>query len=403
MTTVYPAHITWPAMIICTLVIVVRYAYFNRANYETALTNALTTLVISNFLRERGVQDFLAAKGILSTITANQLSLVMVAFTACELMGFAASWAQPEQGPAPWDNTKRRVAALAVAIGFFAAATPARNAGQSLEAFGGWWSFLALTILCSILIPMAAMLLQLALHVYSHPDARKHERIFGVAAVSVSVFSGLASLEAPISAFVGLIGWYDTSGYSAWIHERNVFVEMVGLGALECVPILLWLRSTAGMDSTSRSWRRLQPLLQDVTRAAPDAVFTPVKAATHRKKTVLDLHQTVVQLRDGILYLRNWSDDAHVAQLIDFLPAPSPPDDDAARAALRLACAMGHKAAGAAPGFDTDTDHQPSGSSDLLSESREMLRLARWWPHAKRLLAEHPCQQLRPLTPTDEH
>jgi hypothetical protein len=143
-----------------------------------------------------------------------------------------------------------------------------------------------------------------------------------------------------------------------------------------------------------------------MTEDAPASAFELRHPNTRRQKTPLDLHQTTVQIRDAILQLRGYFHDIAPSQADLFVQRYSIPthQHDAALAALQLANAIHTKAAGASPTPVDTTVILQSRSTNLEQETAELLRLARWWPHALQdahpstnAMSEKRCPPILPL------
>jgi hypothetical protein len=142
-----------------------------------------------------------------------------------------------------------------------------------------------------------------------------------------------------------------------------------------------------GLDPISRSWCKLQPLRRTMRTIVPESVFALDDDEPGRRKTELQLHQTVVEIRDAILGLRAYFRELPDCDRIRFLDEPNAVparDHDAAIAALRLAHAARTKAAGVTPEpLDIDSALTvASRAATLQQEAAELMTLAKWWPAA---------------------
>lgn len=390
MTTSVPAYLTWPLVVFMVIVVAVRYLFFNSSGYENYLNHTLALMVASNLLREHAIERVLADHGILSITAAQQLSLAVMIFAAAEFLGFVTLWSALSPDQTRRRHRYHRAAAAVLAIGFLLAATPARRAGQTLEQFGGWSSVLAWTLLTSIFIALAYRLLRMAINELLRPDAKPRERLLAAGGFVIGIAVGSTSIDAVILSALQQLGWLDTVAFRLNLHGSNIFWETVGVSIIAAVPAAKALTARIGLDPTSRHWRQLQPLRAAMTEAVPASAFELRHPNTRRQKTPLDLHQTTVQIRDAILQLRGYFHDVAPSQADLFVQRYSIPTHqrDAALAALQLANAIHTKAAGASPTPVDTTVILQSRSTNLEQETAELLRLARWWPHA--LQDAHP-------------
>ena len=148
------------------------------------------------------------------------------------------------------------------------------------------------------------------------------------------------------------------------------------------------LLGSLGLDPISRSWCKLQPLRQAMRTVVPECVFDFDDDEPGRRKSELQLHQTVVEIRDAIVRLRPYFREVPDQDRIRFLDEPNAVparDHDAAIAALRLAHAARAKAAGIMlEPLDVDSALIASRAATLEQEAAELVTLAKWWPAAYR-------------------
>jgi hypothetical protein len=168
---------------------------------------------------------------------------------------------------------------------------------------------------------------------------------------------------------------------------------ILGVFATAAVPLATKLLRSLGLDGTSRSWYKLQPLRQVLRASVPESAFEIDDDESGRRKSELQLHHTVVEIRDAILGLRPYFREIPDDDLIRFLAKPnSVParEHDAAIAALRLADAARAKAPGVTPKL-VDIDSGlivVSRAATLRQEAAELVTLAKWWPAATEHLVE---------------
>lgn len=391
MTTSVPPQITWPLLVFMVLVVLIRYAFFRSSQYETYFNHTLALMVTSNLLRERAIENLLADHGILTVTAAQQLSLVAMIFAAAEFMGFLALWSQlpPEQLRRRHRN--HRIGAAVLSAGFLIAATPARQAGQTLEEFGGWYSVLAWALLTSIFIALSYRLLRMGISELLHPEAKVGERFVAVIGLVVGIAVGSTSIDAVILAAVEELGWIHSVQFRTELHGYNIFWETVGVSVLAAVPAARALYAYLGFDSTSRHWRQLQPLRTSMTEAVPASAFELRTPSGRRRKTSLEIHQTTVQIRDAILQLRGYFQDLDPEVKDQFMSRYSVPaaQREPATTALQLAYAVSAKDSGARPVPLDSAAVLESRTANLEEETSELLRLAEWWPKAQLAVHHH--------------
>ena len=154
---------------------------------------------------------------------------------------------------------------------------------------------------------------------------------------------------------------------------------------MAAIPCARALSAVAGFDPISRCWRQLQPLRSDLTTAVPASAFELAESSPQRRKTVLQLHQTTIEIRDGMLQLRPYFQASSAALTNDFLKSNevSEADVEYAQHAIELAVAIQAKAAGAQPAAIDSGFVVRSRSNNLREEAAELVKLSRWWPQAK--------------------
>ncbi|WP_052915541.1 DUF6545 domain-containing protein [Mycobacterium haemophilum] len=181
-------------------------------------------------------------------------------------------------------------------------------------------------------------------------------------------------MQAFVLALTELLGWAMTSAYRLRVHGPN-FVYEAGACVIGAVPVAMKLLAFYGLDPVSRTWSKLQPLQQ----------------------TTLQLHHTVVEIRDAILQLRPYVRDLTSQELGQFLNANSVPaaQRDVATSALYLAHTARAKTAGVTPEPLDVALMVASRATTLDEESTELLKLAKWWP-----VAYAVAEQSAPSDPT---
>jgi hypothetical protein len=278
-----------------------------------------------------------------------------------------------------------RAIAIALAIAFWLAASRARAAGETLEVSGGWDGVLAWTLLVSLLLVLAVRMCQMAYQEITRPEARRQERILASGAGVLGVIIGISSISAPVGAAVDQLGWIETTQTRMTTYGYNFFLEAFGACLIASVPWLRAIIARAGLNATSRHWRRLQPLRAALTAAVPESAFDLKVHTNGRRKTTLELHQTTVQIRDALLRLRPYSHCLDEVAAAAFISGHSVPAAQRAAAleTLQLVHAVRVRAEGASPAELEPGAVVHSRSTNLDQEAGELLRLARWWPAAQ--------------------
>ncbi|QUR68726.1 MAB_1171c family putative transporter [Mycobacterium spongiae] len=393
MTTNVPAHLTWPPLtylgwpllVFMAAVVIVRYIFFNTSQYETFLNHSLAFILAGNLLSEGAVEDFLAYHQILTPTAAQQLAWTAMIFTTAEFMGFITLWSRSSPKETRRRHRYHRIAAIVLAAGFLIAATPARAAGQPLEAFGGWSTVLAWALLAGMLVALSIRLLRMSIKELTRPNAKRQERLIAAGGLAIGITVGTTGIDAVVLAACEELGWIHSIDYRLTVNGYSPFWESVATCLLASVPALLALLARTGLNSTSRHWRQLQPLRNSMADAVPESAFELKAPSSRRQKTLLDLHQTTIQIRDAILQLRAYFPDidpAEANQCYQRYLAPTG-QPEAAHHALQLAHAIHAKSSNVTPTPLDAAAIIKSRSTNLEQETAELLRLAKCWPHAQ--------------------
>lgn len=385
MTSTVPATLAWPLLIFMAAVVVLRYLFFNHSQWERYLNHTLAFMFASNLIRERVIQDALASAGISSVTTTQQISLVLTIFAAAEFLGFLTLWGRLPPQAVSRRQRYHRLAAVLLTAATLLAATPARTAGQPLEVYGGWSSVAAWTLYVLLLCVLAVQLITMCIQELRRPHTLGQERLVAASGIVLGLCIGISSIEAPILAALDELGWVYSRDYRLSLHGFNFFAESVGTFALAALPFVFTAFARAGHDTTSRRWRQLQPLREAMLAAVPEADFELRTPSTSRRKTSLELHQSTVQIRDAILQLRPYFREVPRDTAARFLTKHSVPakHHQDATDTLQLARAVHTKHAGGTASPVDASVVLNSRSTNLYEETAELLRLARWWPHAE--------------------
>jgi hypothetical protein len=395
MTSAIPGIIAWPSILFMALVVASRYLWLNSTAYDRYLNNTLAFMLIVQLLREHQVQRLLDYAALFTVTATQQLSLGMMIPACTEFLGFTSLWSGRSV-----DETRqlyRRYRGLGVVLfaAFIAAATGARRANETLEAYRGWDGAWAWALYLAILVVLSVQLLRMCIAELLRGPTRR-ERFVAAAGIALALLIGFATMEALILPFTNNLGWTDSTAFQLHFHGYNFFFEATGASVLAAVPFVMKLLVRWGLEPVSRNWRKLQPLRESMRAAVPGTAFDlAAPSLSGRRHTLLEVHQSTVEIRDAILQLRPFFTDIPAEQISQYLAANKarPRQRNAATFALRLAFAVQTKAAGAIPASADVSAATASRSTNLEEEISHLLKLARWWPAAC-----HASQQLDVLT-----
>ncbi|WP_433682901.1 MAB_1171c family putative transporter [Nocardia sp. CA-119907] len=384
MTSPIPALITWPVLTGLTLVLAGRWWLLRDSFVDRLINRALAAALCENLLRDAWFEQSLAwlLPGDDSDVVniARQLSLGATLLGISNIYGFAKLWAGAD--PAQTWRRQRRyylVTITATAV-ILIAGTPARRADQLIDQALGWP---AVVVCFAFSLPLGATALLLGR--VSVREMRAvgattwQERALYTAVLGTIVGLGAIAVVYPLGTVISLMtGRPSFDPEMHWEAWSGFLLSAVGAPAVVTVPLISTLLTHIGWDRTGRYCRRLQPMWADVTAAAPEIVLEMRRDHNGRADPAVRLHRMTVEIRDSLLHLKRYSDSP------DDLTATS---SDPRIYARRIAEAIANKAAGHPPSASRFTlRHQiQPGARDLDAELRQLLTLAKAWPHVRGL------------------
>ncbi|WP_131829367.1 DUF6545 domain-containing protein [Mycobacteroides abscessus] len=378
------------------ITLAVRYTWFNQTLYDNYLSNTLTWMLVTQLLREHSVEQLLSKAALMSVTLAQHLSMATMSFIAAEFMGFVALWSHLSPRAAELTSEAaqqarlrqryHRLAALFFAGAFLAVTTRTRVSGQVLELAGGWDNVLAWALFAAMPVTLSAQMTTMCIAEFRRDRATRRERLLSVGAAVIAAIVGINCLVALFLAIFEELGWVHSIDYRLKTHPVYFFLVAAGTMLAAATPCVLALIARLGSDHISRNWRQLQRLRSDMTAAVPGTAFELRGQPAGRRKTLLQLHQTTVEIRDAILQLRPYFRAVDQDVREQFLREHSVPKDqhEDAMFALQLAAAVRAKAAGDTGTTEVDAATTArSHSTNLYEETTELLRVSRWWPQAQ--------------------
>jgi hypothetical protein len=304
-------------------------------------------------------------------------------FACGEFIGFTMLWNRISPEETRRRHRFYRPAAIALSVAFLAVGTRARVAGLPLEVSGGWDAILALSVyLTAVVILVAQLIWMFGSELLKATDNR--ELLLAAAGIFAVVATAAACLEAMVLAVTDQLGWTHTVGFRLRVHGSEFLWIAAIVYLFGAVPLAVRLHSHLGLDRISRTWRTLQPLRLSMAAAAPESSFDLKHDDRRFQKTTLQLHQTVIEIRDAILRLRHYVRNTAPHELAQFLERYSVPANERGSAtnALELAYAAKAKIAGDRPETPDIALVVSSQSTSLYEEAADLLALAKWWTPA---------------------
>ncbi|WP_082972508.1 DUF6545 domain-containing protein [Mycobacterium sp. 1245852.3] len=385
MTATVPGDIAWPLIIFTAIVIVVRCKWFSQSQYEAYFNNTLSLMFLAQLLRESAAERLLSQSALLSVTAAQQLSLGIMILAATEFMGFVSLWSTHSPTETSRRQRHNRIVAAVVFIAFLVAATRARVDGKLLELSGGWDGVLAWGLYAVMLVALSVHLFRMCVKEIRRPDVKRHERLVAAAGMLLAFAIGSITLQAVALELLEELHIVYSANYRLSLHGYIFFWITVAATALAVIPCGMNLIAHYGLDRVSRDYGKLSTFRQHMINAVPEVDFELARQSKGRRKTLLELHQTTVQIRDAILQLRRYLPDIDPVEMTEFFNRHAVPVDQRGEAALalQLAYAAGAKRAGTLATATLDSAVIFSSRPRTLEEeTAELLKISRWWQYA---------------------
>lgn len=383
MTSTVPSIIAWPVITIMVMVLAARFRWCRANLYEIYFNNVMAWLLLGQLLRERQIETVLSRSALMTFTTAQQLSCVAMILACGEFIGFTMLWNRSSPEQTRHSHRYYPLAAVALSVAFVAAGTRARVAGQTFEVSGGWDAVLALSLYLTMIVILVTRLLWMFVSELISATERR-ELLLAAAGILAVVATAAACLEALVLAVSDQLGWTHTVGFRERVHGSEFLWMALVVYLFGAVPLAVRLHSCLGLDGISRTWDRLQPLRLSMTAVVPESSFEIEHDDRRFQKTTLQLHQTVIEIRDAILQLRHYVRETAPQELAHFLQAYAVPPSEhgSATNAFELAHAAKAKAAGHGQKTPDQALFVSSRSTSLREEAADLLALAKWWTPA---------------------
>nr|WP_143545587.1 DUF6545 domain-containing protein [Rhodococcus sp. 06-1059B-a] len=301
MTSSVPVIFSYPIIALAIAVVCGRAIILDRTRSSKRVTAAVLALTGSALLRERDIQDLIAATSNdwLDIQVVRQLSTAFLMLTMVPLVVMGAKWVFGHRSEA-WAGYIYLAAGASAAL-LIVVGSEAREAGQYIDITAGWKTIVYFTVFSVWTAAMATL--------YLYVSVRELKRgLLPPRFVSMFIALGLLSLwgvEETLSILVSavLAGTAHPNAFVHWRVEANefnmIFILLVS-AIYAAVPLMYRLAETLGVDRWSRSFKALTPMWLDLTSACPE-VLLPNRPAdlTSRQR----LHRMCIELRDSLSVL----------------------------------------------------------------------------------------------------
>ncbi len=381
-----PGIIAWPLIVFMTLVLVARYRWFNNNLCARYFNNMLGFMLVAQVLREHLVQNMLVRTSFVSMAGTWQLSAAVLGYSYTELIGFSLLWSGMSEAETRRKHRYYRLAAVLLVAGLLISGTRARRANEPLEFTSGWESLTTLSCLTTMEVVLATRVIWNSLRELRTVSSRR-ERWIALSFLAMGLVAIVIVLQEATLQIFDQLGWTHTAKYRQQSHAGGLFFGLLAPFVIAALPLATKQLGFFGLDPITRSWRKLQPMRQAMRIVVPEYVFDFDDDDPGRRKSQLQLHQTVIEIRDAVVRLRLYFREIPDHDRTRFLDGPNAVpvrDRDAAIASLRLAHAARAKAAGIML-VPLEVDSAlivASRAATLEEEAAELMALAKWWPAA---------------------
>ncbi|MFB8280570.1 MAB_1171c family putative transporter [Nocardia colli] len=377
-TSSWPTVISLPLVLYTWILVVVRFTGFRGSLLNRRVNLALIVLAAASTMREPTLQRWLVELSAGHVTGAELFQYAMV------LMGAAVGFNILTIGAIAGRSYRPVVIhSIAVATALFALmfGTGARSHGVPIENETGW----APMGFWLALLPVTAWLDYLIIRVgitelRKRPDRREALVYSALALVPLMHLIGFGT--APVAVVFLISGEHNIFTDLLTVADREILLYRTAFFAVSMtIPMVLRLVEQLGLDSASRSRKRLLPLWSDLTAVCPEIVY---RDSVPDLGSRFLLHRTVIEIRDCLRILSRYSPgtvsltgDAHAVG--DY--------------ATQLARACAAKSAGVLPSAESLA--APSSAGDVSAEIAELTALAAHWEQA-RTLADLPLRAGHP-------
>ncbi|MGY4102027.1 MAB_1171c family putative transporter [Nocardia sp. R16R-3T] len=388
MTSPIPGIIAWPVLALIALITAGRWWLLRNGDTNRLINRALTAALVGLLLREARVQKLLVV--LLPFDDANvvnvarQLSFGFIVLTVSCIYGIAQLWA----GADPAQTWRRQrtydLVAITASVIVLIAGTPARRADQLIDQAMGWPAVIAWMAFYLPIGATALLVARISVHEMRTADANTtwRERTLYLGVLGIAIVIGLDAASTPILTAAEVIQDKPSTDPEMDTKALTFFIATIWAGGVVAVPLISTVLTLTGWDRTGRYCRRLRPLWRDLTAAVPEIVLELPSGRRGQIEPATRLHRMTVEIRDSLLHLKRYCDSE--AELDDTSQDPH-------TYARRIAKAIDAKQAGQAPVASSSMPRNPAqlGARDLTAELRQLLALAKAWPHARRLTTTH--------------
>ncbi|WP_405162355.1 hypothetical protein OG203_39685 [Nocardia sp. NBC_01499] len=377
-TSSWPTACSLPLVGYVWILVVVRLTAFRTSPLDRHANLALIALTVASTMREPTTQRWIVdlCGGHVSGAFLFQFAMILMG----GVVGFNVLMVATASGRAYRPVLVHGIA-VAGALAALYFGTGARDHGVLIEEETGWAPLGFWLSLLPLIVWLDYLVIRVGVaELRKRSDPRE---VLVYAAISLFPLVHLIGFSsAPVATIFLIHGEHNVFTAMLTLADRDILLYQTALFAIGMtVPMLFRLVARLGLDSASRSRKRLLPLWSDLTAACPEIVY---REPTPDLGSRFLLHRTVIEIRDCLRILSRYIPDA----------ASDTGDTHAVRAyAIQLAHACAAKSAGVPASAEVLA--LPSTAGDVSAETAELTALAAHWNHARTVVnlprrAAHP-------------
>ncbi|ADG98902.1 hypothetical protein Srot_2461 [Segniliparus rotundus DSM 44985] len=374
-----PSAVAWPVLAVFLLIVALRLAWRNTTQFDRYTNIMLCTMVAVQLLADPLFERFVADHAPIGSITVSQFALCLQSSTCAEFLGVTAVMMGRSPAAVRRRHTLHRVGGLAVGAMIFVAGTRARAAGARLEEPLGWDTVVVWALFWVFPVILSVQIFRLCAK--DLPGARENaRRVLVLLNLAVIAFiMSFVCLLAFVLAVLEEFGAAHTVEFRIETHSRNFFWVLLAVLVVMSWACVGDARERLGLDKRGRMRRQLLPLWAELTALFPETVLDPsLRPKKRRRVTDYELNRMVVEIRDSLKQLRQYTRRTPLTERMRFLEDCDGDKDAASTAQLasQLVLALEAKRAGGPKSPPDQRIEIPSTARSLEEETLELLELS---------------------------
>lgn len=389
MTSSIPGFISWPILAFFISVLAFRLRWLGTGFAAHHRNRALIFVAATQVSTEPAVQHLLTASIPATAATASQIPFALLLLVSPELIGFIAMIDNTNPDALTRGYRQYRIATFITIFMLFVIATGPRVRDQPIALSGDNSEVLAALLWSVLSVTAAATILRLLAANFRRPNKTVAERLIVVELVGLAGAICLPGLAIFTLALLDRLQLVNTLQLRETFYSHAIFFALVAVLPLALGPCFVAAQALLHRDNNGRTWRKLQPLWDDLTTAYPDTILNP-PPQRFQPVTDFQLHRIIIEIRDALLQLAPYITeltDTDRQQLIHIC-GPTAGGEQGTQQALQIAKAIGRT---------TTANPSPASITPLPTASREdeltqLINLAGRWPMARNIARQEVLQ-----------